>query len=404
MSNIKILIVTPGFPSQAVNNISAVFVLTEAKSYAINGADVTVVTPHYYPAPINEVFDKNIKVKRFRYFWPVKYECLVDPMQPIYRKKRVLAYIQIPFFIVSFIINVLKHSKKADIIHCQWTTSVLFALPAKWIFKKKIVVTARGSDIRLMPKWLNRLIHKHVNAAIDCYGPQQWNEKYKENFPSNFIKLPLITIKKDIDIMPKDMAILVKREIKPYIIIYLGRFNKTKLEIHGLPIFTLIESAAKLKKEGRNVQIFYIGSGDEEIICKMKELIEEYSVSDIVHLLGSKNNVMDYIPFCDLGIGGTAFDAVSQEFSFNKKIQILVFGRYNEYTPWKDRKNAIFFHDNSVESLTESILFAMRKDDEIEHIRNDAYKLINKFVVGPEEGGRLYLKAFSELLKENIKL
>ena len=61
----NILIVTPGFPSIINNSISSKFVLYEAKAYAKNGANVTVVTPHYPGVPSYEEFEYGIKVYRF---------------------------------------------------------------------------------------------------------------------------------------------------------------------------------------------------------------------------------------------------------------------------------------------------------------------------------------------------
>ena len=77
--------------------------------------------------------------------------------------------IQLPILCLMFMLNIIRYAGKADIIHAQWTLSALLALPARWLRRARLVVTARGSDIRLLPAWLNRFIFRRVDAAIDWF-------------------------------------------------------------------------------------------------------------------------------------------------------------------------------------------------------------------------------------------
>ena len=274
----------------------------------------------------------------------------------MYGQRTFVAFLQLPVLLFVFVYQLLKYCQWSDIIHCQWTVTALLAMPCKWIFKKIIVMTTRGSDVRLLPACLNQYIHTHVAAVIDCYGDQKWNNENKKNFPANYIKLPLIVdhavpaSKK----MPRDMHDPMGENAHDFIIIYLGRFDQVKLD-DGLPILTLIEAARILDRYHNKFHIFYIGDGDVAIKSIMTNKVKKYHLDHCITFLGPKEDVNSYLQYCDLGIGGIAFNAVSQEFSCLKKAQLLFEGEYNQETPWEDKINTLFVKAESVTDLAEEI-------------------------------------------------
>ncbi len=149
----KILICTFSFPYIDGNVFDSRFVYSEAKGYANNGADVTVLTPHFPGAPELENNEKGLTVRRFPYFLPKSLQKARSPGKPLYNPASLLALLQLPVLCLIFSIRIIQHARKADIIHAQWTLTAFLSLPAKWITGKPLVVTARGSDIRLL---LNR--------------------------------------------------------------------------------------------------------------------------------------------------------------------------------------------------------------------------------------------------------
>ena len=64
----------------------------------------------------------------------------------------------------------------------------------------------------------------------------------------------------------------------------------------------------------------------------MLRLIKNYDLQRNISILGSKINVLDYIQFCHLGVGGIAFNAVSQEFTISgiQGMQDMCVGFCNE--------------------------------------------------------------------------
>jgi glycosyltransferase involved in cell wall biosynthesis len=398
----NILIATTSFPDKNNKDIGGKFVLNEAAAYAINGMHVKVLTPHQPGAQKKETIQDRLNVIRFRYFFPEKFQRLKTPNKPMYGQRTIIPLLQLPIFLSVFIFQMVKHCQWADIIHCQWTATALLAMPCKWLFKKTIVMTARGSDVRLLPKWLNRFIHANVNAVVDCYGDQKWNNENIKNFPANYIKLPLIVDSKvsALKKMPQDMYEPLKEKGDTFIIVYLGRFDQVKID-DGLPVLTLIDAARILHRDyNKNFHIFYIGDGDIVIKSMMPKRVKQYHLGHCITFLGPKENVNDYLTFCDLGVGGIAFNAVSQEFSCLKKAQLMFEGDYNQETPWKDKINTLFVRVEDITNLADVMAYAMENRVRLEEIGNRAYKMMDHYVKDLNHGGAIYCQAFSEILKK----
>jgi len=392
----NILILTTSFPCKTANTIGGKFVLHEALAYAKNGAKVKVLTPFFIGAKKYEIIEYGVEVIRFKYFFPSKFQKLVDPVNPLYHhKNKYIKLINIPFFIFSFLLAVFKHSKNIDIVHCQWSTSVLFALPFRWFRKFKIVTTARGSDIFKFPKWLNIFIMKKVDASINCYG-EQWFDRLKQ-FPSKYIKLPLITYIKENSIIPDDLKDIFIQNDKAFKIVYLGRFDEFKIKNSGFPFLMLINSIDKLIHIGYNITLVYIGDG--ALLNDMKIHVKQLHLEKNIFFTGNKINPEDYLPFFDLGLGGANTDAVIQEMSVIGLPQVSVNSLWYSNVPWVDKENMFLFTPDDNDSLTESITFAIDNPEVLKTVSENIKNDIKDYVLGYDEGGKEYITAFEELLK-----
>jgi len=394
---VNILITSFSFPSYKNKTYDGKFIYSEAIAYTRNGANVRVITPHYLGVDKEEQIEENIRVFRFQYFIPKSLQVLKKPGKPIYSIKSFLAILQIPFLCFVFILNILKHAAWADIIHAQWTVTALLALPAKWVFNKKIILTVRGSDIRLLPKVINRFIHRQVDAAIDCF-PEPWSNKYKQGFPAHYITLPLIVHRDDSRLMPEDMKIIIQERSDPFIIIYIGRFDYIKIRSNKLPLINVIHASKILKLNQMNFHVFYLGDGEEDLTREMSRLIIGMDLQKYISLLGPKTNVLDYIHFCHLGIGGIAFNAVSQEFTVCGKPQILIDGKDNMGAPWRHRINSIFIRPDDKEDLVGKLMWAIKNREQIREIGENAKNEMKKYIVDSKLGGKLYLNEFQKLI------
>lgn len=395
----RILVCTFSFPYFKKNIYDARFVYSEVIGYAENGADVIVLTPHFPGAMEDENLGNHITIKRFPYFLPRSFQKLREPGKPIYDINSISALIQIPILCLLFMLNIFRYANNVDIIHAQWTPTALLALPAKWILRKKLVLTARGSDIRLLPQWLNKFIFRKVDAALDCFGPTQWNIQNKSTFQANYIKLPHLVHDDSSGKIPEEIKAIKNVTSNVLILIYIGRFHPIKINENKLPLFDLIDASYILKKNnGFDFHVFYIGDGPPQIEDKLRNLIAERQMTKYVTLLGAKTNVMDYIHYCDLGIGGIAFNGVSQEFTICNKPQLLVDVTENSNTPWQHGVNCLFIKPGNIDDLVETISWAHANRSQLNSIGKQAASDMKHYFVEAKKGGHYYLDVFNELI------
>jgi glycosyltransferase involved in cell wall biosynthesis len=389
----NILITTGSFPNKKGNIHDGSFVFAEAMAYAEAGEEVRVITPHIPGTEKQEKIHDRIVVRRFQYFFPQSAQVAKKAGVPLYRKS-FWSIIQMPILCISFLIHILKYAQWVDIIHAQWTVTALLALPVKWVFGKRVVLTARGSDLRLLPKWLNRFIHLQVDAAIDCFGPQPWNVAYKKAFPARYIRLPHLVYRNAQSVVPKEM----EETADCFNILYVGRFDWMKIRDNRLPLLELPQASKILRSKGMEFRIFYIGDGDRTIRKRLSKLVLDLELSETIILLGAKTNVIDYVEQCDLGVGGIAFNGVSQEFTICGKPQILVDSDDNAGTPWQHRVNALFFKPGDPMDLAKKMAWAIDHRDEAERLGMTARRNMEKYILDANEGGRVYIEAFRRLL------
>jgi glycosyltransferase involved in cell wall biosynthesis len=391
--------VTSSFPAPKIGVYDGKFVLSEAIAYAKAGAKVRVLTPHFLGVEMREKIQTGITVYRIPYFFPRSLERLKQPGVPVYGQKGLLAWFQIPFLCFSLSAAVLQHACWADIIHAQWTVAAFFALPAKWLFRKKLVLTARGTDLRRLPTWFNQFIHYQADAAVDCFGPQPRNEFYRRRFAGYFLTLPLIVHAEPCQMMPQDMKEQISEAKNPLLILYVGRLDRFKIEKNKLPILSLIEAGGLLRDRGLDCRIFYVGEGDPTIKRQMSRLIARWGLEGRVSILGGKINATDYMQFCDIGVGGIAFNAVSQEYTVLGKPQILIDLPDNKDTPWKHMENAVFVKPDSQEDLADKLFWAMNNKGKLREIGENARESMSDLIVNSKMGGFRYLAAFEALLE-----
>lgn len=395
----KILVATFSFPDPAIASYDGRFVLSETIGYAQNGASVVVVTPHYPGAQRDEVFEHGVRVHRFRYFLPERLQRLKVPGQPIYRAGSVVALAQIPLLLMAMAVAILRQARWADLIHAQWTVAGLLALPAKWLFGTRVVITARGSDLRLLPGWLNRWLHRRVDAAIDCFGPQPWNLAYKQAYPARFLTLPLIADPGPPGALAPELAGARTDPDEPLIVLYIGRFDRIKLEQNRLPLLVLIEAAGLLAARGTPVRVFYLGDGEPTIEQRMRDAIARFGVEDRVILLGPRSQVAPYVRACHLGVGGIALNGVVHDFTVNAKPQVLMDTPDNAETPWRDGINALFVPPDDPLAMADRLDWAAVHREDIRLVGQIAKETLKDLVTDTREGGRRYLQAFEGVLR-----
>jgi glycosyltransferase involved in cell wall biosynthesis len=390
----KILVATTSFPS-TINSSLAVagkFILYECLAYEKSGAEVEVITPDISVGPKEQIYGEKIGVHRFRYFFPRKWQLLRGTDgSALYDPKKSTFFYQFPFLFLAFCIALLKYGRKADIVHCNWSFTALAALPLRWIFKIPVVLTTRGSDLRLIPRFLNRFIFSNVDAVIDCFGPDY--RKLFANIPANYVRLPVITS------MPKKMPTKTGEYLdsNEFLIVLISRFDSVKYELYGMAFFTLLASLAKISKKYA-VKCVYVGDGP--LKAEIERSSVKHGLGDIVTFVGYQDNVYQFIQAADLVLGGVGLNAVSQEASVLGKVQLMPRIKNWYENIWFDKQNVLLYEAHDVESLIHSIEFAIENPDEMKKISKNIRDTVKTYVRTIDEGGKDYLKIFKTAIKK----
>lgn len=145
----KVLVLTTTFPRWQ-NDTTPAFVYELSKRLYANGLKVVVLAPHHQSAKKFEMMD-GMKIYRFPYFWPAKYQILAyeGGIIPNIRRSN-LAKIQVPLLVLSELYYTFKimRKEKIDIIHSHWIIpSGLIGGAMRKIFKKPHITTAHAGDV-----------------------------------------------------------------------------------------------------------------------------------------------------------------------------------------------------------------------------------------------------------------
>jgi len=395
----KIVVATTSFPYANIPELSIAgkFVLEECLAYETGGASVEVIVPDIPGCPRKEYFGKNIRVHRFSYFFPRRWQKIKrKDGSAMYDKLNMGFYIQLPFFLFKFACSIFSVAKgrneQADIIHCNWSITALCALPAKYFLKIPVVLTTRGSDLRLIPKWINKFIFKHVDGVIDCFGPDY--KKILDELSANYIRLPVIVAEpksiereKDNDSYKKDN----------FVVVMLSRLDKTKHEKFGMAFFSLLDVLAELSQKYKLKCIFV---GDGELRSEIENRVSTLRLEKIVEFVGYQKNIFSYLRKADLVLGGVGLNAVSQEATLLGKVQLMPKIPFWYESIWFDKVNVILYDPNETSSILEGIEFAILNQEKMKKISVMAIKTGREYIITRKSGGLRYIKEFSKIISK----
>ncbi len=316
--------------------------------------DVTVVTSGGMGAQDYEERD-NVKIFRFNYFYPKSLQRLTyrGGMRESF-KKEFLAKIQVPFFMLAFIIKSFRVARKSDVINAHWTLSGIAAIPIKIFLKKPVVLTEHGGGIRGLPKWINRLVLKRMDVVASAH--YDMIESIRQMDISN-----VADVKNFLDeekFLKNHDTALIKKELGikgENIVTFIGRFEEFKDPL------TFVNAIGYLAKTAKNVRFIIAGDGHlkEEIRIRIAEL----GIEKRVIMPGPSSNVDRYLAISDIFVACSpvenCFSTTILEAMLSKVPCIITkAGMTKKF--FGHKKDAFLVEKKSPELLAKAILYLLK--------------------------------------------
>lgn len=170
---------TTSFP-RFEGDAAGIFIMTLARGLAREGHTVSVVAPHYAGAPVHER-RWGVDVHRFAYAWPHRLQKVAyDAGIPDNLRMSRLARLEVPAFLLSGTLRMLRVARKADMIHAFWTPCAVMAAPAAKLWGKPLAVTLVESGPSMVPGILYRTALRvadilscnavEITSRLETYG------------------------------------------------------------------------------------------------------------------------------------------------------------------------------------------------------------------------------------------
>lgn len=210
----KVLIVTTGYPRNP-DDLSGVFIKRLAEAIAKQATEVAVLAPGDREVVKPREKDAALRVIRFPYApGPLMRIAYGNGGIPENLRRQPWLFFLLPFFVCSLIIHTIILAGRHDVIHANWLATGLFCLPARYIRKKPLVVTLRGSDLRKGVSKLSEFVIKRSDAVTTVN--RQWATDIQRTFhrrvhyTPNGVSLPKARIdpRKMFGIGPEEIIVL----------------------------------------------------------------------------------------------------------------------------------------------------------------------------------------------------
>jgi len=305
---IKLLVLTTTFPLWEGDSTPA-FVYELSKRLVIEGFDTYVLAPHCEGAKKFEVLD-GIKIYRFPYFFPTKYQRLVDGAGILPNlKKSNLAKIQLPFLFLSQLYYSMKIIKREDIdvVHSHWIVSNgLVGAICKKVFGIKHVLTEHAAGLVA----LNKFPFKHSLAGFilsNCDGISVVSSHVYDRLLEFVHPRVLNDTKRKLEIIPmgvntnqfkvnKDKNELkAKYNIKSEnVLLFIGRLAEKKGVVY------LIKALPSIISKVPSTTLIICGNGPLKDECE--NLTKKVGMNDFIKFTGyiTEEEKVDYLSMTDL--------------------------------------------------------------------------------------------------------
>ena len=281
----SVLVLTTSFPLDSTIAVG-IHVIEKCRHLVKNGINVKVIAPHHTGGKRKEVID-GIEIRRFRYFFPAKWQRLAYGAGiPTNIKNSLFAKIQLPFFLFSFIISALKETKHYNIIHCHWAIAGLVGVIAGKLYKKRVVLMMHGAEVFVLGKNpVLKFILKNVDYLISnsTFTEKKTLEVYP--VPNHQVISPGVDIKR---FYPQKKIPYLRKILniseEDIFILAIGKFIPRKGFEYLIKAFNIIVNQRKTT----NIKLRIGGRGP--LKKKYETMIKDYGLNSCISFLRNIND------------------------------------------------------------------------------------------------------------------
>ena len=284
----KILVLTTTFPRWKDDTTPA-FVYELSKRLGEKGFEIVVLAPHHNGAKEFEFMDR-MKVYRFPYFYPKKYQelCYEGGILPNLKRSN-LAKLQFPLLFLSELFYAIKIIKKEkiDIIHSHWIIpSGLVGSILKRTYRKPHITTAHAGDVFTIRN--SKILSKIGSFVFKNSDKITANSNYTKNAITSIedkIKdiVEIIPMGVDTSLFHPKHATGLRDDFEAeYLILSVGRLVEKK------GVKYLIMAMKDVIKEFPNAKLIICGAGPEEE--NLENLTKKLNLKENVIFVGYIKN------------------------------------------------------------------------------------------------------------------
>lgn len=298
----KILVLASTFPRWK-NDTTPPFIF-ELEKRLTKDFDIHILAPHHKNAKKYEELE-GLKIYRFQYFWPSKFQrlCYEGGILPNIKRNKFLMVqgFTLVFFELVSAIKILK-KEKINLIHAHWIIPQgIVALLINKLFKIPYIITTHGGDIFGLQSPLLKQLKKSIlkNASKITVVSNAIKEEILNKIDPN-LNIEVISMGVDSKLFnPKkyDKTIKEKYNIGGPFLLFVGRLAEKK------GVKYLIEAMPKIVLKFPKTKLLIIGEGTLEE--ELKSLTNDLNLQNNIIFLGAIPNkdLPKYYATADIFIG-----------------------------------------------------------------------------------------------------
>jgi glycosyltransferase involved in cell wall biosynthesis len=251
-----------------------------------NDFDITVLAPHTVGAKAAERMD-GFEVRRFRYFWPERFQRLAYGGILPNLKRNKLLWLLVPFFLAAEFLAArsIIREERPDLVHAHWLVPQgLVAAALNQATGVPVLVTAHGSDIYAVKGGIKNALKRWALGRVSYVTAVSFNllrEIYALGLSPD-VKSEVISMGVDTSRFHpsrRDDALVARLEITRPMVLFVGRLYEQK------GVRYLLEAMPRVLEVLPEASLVIVGDGP--LREELTNMAQRLGIADRVRFLGS---------------------------------------------------------------------------------------------------------------------